>query len=120
MLSETSHCGQVFSVATFSSAGAGREGVEIKGCHPPRPLRATCAWDRRTRLVLSGEDVHPGGSSPTHQVELSSQGREKMVLPLNQVREQGSGRSPVSLPLPASHLPQSAQAAITKRCRLAA
>lgn len=40
---------------------------------------------------------HPGrSSSATHQVNLTSQGEEKMPLSPNRVKEQGSGRSAVS------------------------
>ena len=91
-------CGQVFSLATSSSAGAGRQGVEIQGCHPPRPLRATYAWDGRSRLVLSGRgrSVSSRGVYTHTLFNLSFPGRRKMLLPLNQVRIQGSRKSPVS------------------------
>ena len=88
----------MFSLATASSAGAGRQGVEIQGCHPPRPLRATYAWDGRSRLVLSGRGCSVSSRGVyTHTLfNLSFPGRRKMLLPLNQVRIQGSRKSPVS------------------------
>ena len=51
-------------------------------------------------LVAKDVQFHPGGSTPTHCSTLSPPGRGKMLLPLNQVRIQGSRKPPCSLPVP--------------------
>ena len=103
----------MFSLATSSSAGAGRQGVEIQGCHPPRPLRATCTWDRRLRLVPSVRrcSVSSRGVYTHTLFNLSSLGRRK-TWPLNQVRIQGSRKPPVS-----PHPPCSPPVPVCSVCR---